>query len=234
LSVLAVKRARILAASGVDPTRIAKDFGFNETELTNAVRGVTFTYVDDPPPVYQRPDRITGVGGGRLSGVKLDRAHLRKIRESRLRLSQEAFARRVRDVGQELGLPNRCTKRLVQKWEDGSHALPSVGYQIILVEVTGVSGFEELCMPSEPLPTRDVLGRLAALVPVLAEACRELVHVNRQLSGEPGLLRRGALPAVRAAAGNGDPEELAGEDTPGMVPGRGELVRGPRSPNRGG
>jgi hypothetical protein len=160
----------------------------------------------------------------------LDRAHLRKIRESRLRLSQEAFARRVRDVGQELGLPNRCTKRLVQKWEDGSHALPSVGYQIILAEVTGVSGFEELCMPIEPLPTGDVLGRLAALVPVLADACRELVHVNQQLSGEPGLLRRGAFPAVRAATGTGSAEKLAGDDPSGLDPTYRELVRGPRSP----
>ena len=209
LSVLAVKRARILAASGVNPGRIARDFGFDEVEVTDAVRGVTFSFISSPPPVYERPGSITGLGGGRLSGVRLNGAHLRKIRETRLRLSQERFARRMQEVGNELGLPNRCSKRLVQKWEDGSHAQPTLGYRIILVEVTGVKDFEELCKPMESPSTEeaDVMARLASLVPVFPAAYRELVRSARQL-GEP--IPEHGTGTVAATAGTDDGRSVVG------------------------
>lgn len=45
----AVKSARILAAQGVDPSRIARDFGFDVEALHDAVEGVTHRYITAPP-----------------------------------------------------------------------------------------------------------------------------------------------------------------------------------------
>ena len=194
LSVLAVKRTRILAASGVEPAQIARDFGLDEAEVTDAIRGVTYSFITNPPPVYKRPEEITGLGGARLSGVRLDGARLRSIRENRLQLSQEALARRIQTVGYELGLPNHCSKRLVQKWEHGSHAQPTLGYRIVLVEVTGVKVFEELCKPTTPPPATDaeVIERLASLVPVFPAAYREMV-VSARRFGEPNPSQSGGV-----------------------------------------
>jgi DNA-binding transcriptional regulator YiaG len=43
---------------------------------------------------------------------------LRAVRDG-LRLSQDEFARAIREAGERLGEPNDCTKRLVQRWESG-------------------------------------------------------------------------------------------------------------------
>jgi transcriptional regulator with XRE-family HTH domain len=70
---------------------------------------------------------------------------LRAVRES-LRLSQEEFARAIRDAGERLGEPNDCTKRLVQRWESGLVSTPRGNYARALEYVTGIPvenlGFE--------------------------------------------------------------------------------------------
>lgn len=76
---------------------------------------------------------------------------LREIR-TRLRLSQDEFATRVRQAGQRLGEPNDCNKRLVQRWESGEHATCRPVYQRALQEATG-QRFEELGFaPDESAP----------------------------------------------------------------------------------
>ncbi|HTJ67280.1 MAG TPA: helix-turn-helix transcriptional regulator [Actinospica sp.] len=230
LSVLAVKRARILAASGVEPKRIARDFGFNEAEVTDAIRGVTYSFITNPPPVYERPTEITGLGGARLFGLVLNGARLRSIRENRLQLSQEALARRIQRVGYELGLPNHCSKRLVQKWEHEDHAQPTLGYRILLVEVTGVNSFEELCKPTTPPPATDaeVLERLASLVPVFPAAYRELVQSATQ--------RGGPIPAqsskLAATAGADDGRSIVSASS--RSPSSGRRPAEPRRPEASG
>jgi transcriptional regulator with XRE-family HTH domain len=62
---------------------------------------------------------------------------LRAVRES-LRLSQEEFARAIRDAGERLGEPNDCTKRLVQRWESGLVSTPRGNYARALEYVTGI------------------------------------------------------------------------------------------------
>ncbi|HWG25006.1 hypothetical protein [Actinospica sp.] len=129
-----------------------------------------------------------------------------------------------------MSLPNRCAKRLVQNWENGTHGLPTLGYQIILVEVTGVKSFDELCKPIEPMPTAEVLQRLASLVPMFAEAYRELTQLNKQLSGELDPVRLGSFPAGLAASG--DPE--APIVSSGLVPTYRDVASGrrPAEPRR--
>lgn len=61
---------------------------------------------------------------------------IRAIREA-MRLSQEEIARKVRDAGDELGEPNDCTTRTVQRWENGSVSYPRRTYVRAIERVTG-------------------------------------------------------------------------------------------------
>jgi len=56
-----------------------------------------------------------------------------------MRLSQAQFAEAVRAAGNAMGVPNHCTKRLVQKWETGEHAACRNDYLRVLQAVTGRS-----------------------------------------------------------------------------------------------
>ena len=56
-----------------------------------------------------------------------------------MRLSQAQFADAVRAAGNAMGVPNHCTKRLVQKWESGEHSACRPDYLRVLQAVTGLS-----------------------------------------------------------------------------------------------
>jgi hypothetical protein len=56
-----------------------------------------------------------------------------------MRLSQAQFSDAIRAAGNAMGVPNRCTKRLVQKWETGEHVTCSADYLRVLQAVTGLS-----------------------------------------------------------------------------------------------
>lgn len=66
---------------------------------------------------------------------------LRRARQS-MRLSQAEFAQAVRAAGDAIGKPNRCTKRLVQKWENGEHTGCRPEYLTVLQAVTGLPARE--------------------------------------------------------------------------------------------
>ena len=59
-----------------------------------------------------------------------------------MRLSQAQFAEAARAAGTAMGVPNHCTKRLVQKWESGEHAACRPDYLRVLQAVTGLSARE--------------------------------------------------------------------------------------------
>ena len=65
----------------------------------------------------------------------------RRARRS-MRLSQAQLAEAVRAAGNAMGVPNNCTKRLVQKWESGEHATCRPDYLRVLQAVTGLSALE--------------------------------------------------------------------------------------------
>lgn len=62
---------------------------------------------------------------------------LRETR-TRLRLSQDEFATLIRRAGREIGEPNDCGKRLVQRWESGEHHTCRPVYQRALEHATGL------------------------------------------------------------------------------------------------
>jgi DNA-binding transcriptional regulator YiaG len=79
--------------------------------------------------------RAIVVAMSELQAVAVNTA-LRAVREG-LRLSQDEFARAVRDAGQQIGEPNDCTKRQVQRWESGLVSTPRGNYARTLEYVTG-------------------------------------------------------------------------------------------------
>lgn len=63
-------------------------------------------------------------------------AQLRSLREA-MRLTQDEFARAIREAGEALGQPNDCTVRTVQRWEDGSISYPRMNYVRAIERVAG-------------------------------------------------------------------------------------------------
>ena len=175
-----VRNARILAAQGMDPSRIARDFGFDPETLYDAIEGVTFRYITDPPKVRLKTLEITNPRSAAIAGVQLDGRRLRKIRTTRLRLSQSQFAAELRAAGDKLGVPNRCTKRLVQKWERGMYKMPTIGYQLVLAQIIG-PGVEAIYQRVLPEVVDDTMQQLAAVLPVFAETYDKLIELNEHL-----------------------------------------------------
>jgi transcriptional regulator with XRE-family HTH domain len=62
---------------------------------------------------------------------------LRAVRMG-MRLSQDDFARRIREAGEKAGMPNDANKRLVQRWEAGTIVSPRPAYARALEMVTGL------------------------------------------------------------------------------------------------
>lgn len=62
---------------------------------------------------------------------------LRAVRLGLL-MSQDEFARAIRQAGQNTGTPNDANKRLVQRWESGATAAPRPVYARALESVTGL------------------------------------------------------------------------------------------------
>lgn len=79
------------------------------------------------------PDGGEVVVGGRRG----PNTRLRAARHA-LGLSQSQLAAAVREAGRMLGEPNGCSKRLVQKWESGTHLCCRVDYRRALERVTGL------------------------------------------------------------------------------------------------
>lgn len=63
---------------------------------------------------------------------------IRAVRESR-RLSQEEMAALIRAAGDELGEPNTCDRRTVQRWEAGSVSYPQRALVRAIEHATGYS-----------------------------------------------------------------------------------------------
>ncbi|MFC8347859.1 helix-turn-helix domain-containing protein [Streptomyces sp. NPDC057280] len=62
---------------------------------------------------------------------------LRAVRMGLL-MSQDEFARAIREAGDQAGQPNDASKRLVQRWESGDTAAPRPVYARALQAVTGL------------------------------------------------------------------------------------------------
>jgi transcriptional regulator with XRE-family HTH domain len=85
---------------------------------------------------YFEDDKMTTRPSPRRPNLELRRAR------QAMRLSQAQFADAIRAAGNAMGVPNHCTKRLVQKWETGEHAGCRPDYLRVLQAVTGLSARE--------------------------------------------------------------------------------------------
>jgi hypothetical protein len=78
---------------------------------------------------------------------------LRAVRMGML-MSQDDFARAIRESGRQAGVPNDANKRLVQRWESGTIIAPRPVYARALQSVTGLPiaslGFNMAPRPQRP------------------------------------------------------------------------------------
>lgn len=81
--------------------------------------------------------RHFGVIRATVEGMTTPNGTLRAVRMGML-LSQDDFARAIRDAGERAGQPNGATKRLVQRWEAGEIVAPRPVYARALEAVTGL------------------------------------------------------------------------------------------------
>jgi hypothetical protein len=72
-----------------------------------------------------------------VSAMGTPNANLRAVRMGML-MSQDDFARAIREAGQRAGDPNDASKRLVQRWEAGLIVSPRPSYARALEAVTGL------------------------------------------------------------------------------------------------
>lgn len=124
---------------------------------------------------------LPGTCGGSASVLKLDGRHLRAVRVEKLGLSQLQFAVAVQAAGRELGFDLKCTKRLVQKWESGEHAMPRPLYQKALAHLTGET-MQTLCEPIFPADPDEAAQQLVAIVAGAATLYRRLIELHTYLS----------------------------------------------------
>lgn len=110
-------------------------------------------------------------------------SRLRTVR-LRLGLSQTAFADSVRAVGLDIGEPNSCSKRLVQKWEAGVHLVPSKRYRYAIERLTG-EAFSDLCAPTLPKDVTAAARRLSKAIAAVAELEAELFDLHAFLNRTP-------------------------------------------------
>jgi transcriptional regulator with XRE-family HTH domain len=86
--------------------------------------------------------------------MTLPNTTLQAVRKS-LMMSQEDFARALRQAGERIGHPNDATKRLIQRWEAGTSTSPRASYARALEAVTSLPiaqlGFDVPRLP-EPRP----------------------------------------------------------------------------------
>jgi transcriptional regulator with XRE-family HTH domain len=210
LNAYIVKDARRMAAAGMSVAEIGAQLGVESARLADAIRGVTYGHMKHPPAV--------AVGGGsrevREPGARgdvwlLDPGSVRALRSERLGLSQRQFAELIQRVCVYLGYDGvRCSKRLVQKWESGEHAMPLGHYRQALAFVAGES-IERVraFMPSGELgnPADRLLGILARHDRLRTEA--QSIH--------------DALVSVYVELANESRGVVADEPGPGQVAGAG-------------
>lgn len=133
------------------------------------------TWVDPAStPEQVRQAYLRHIPAPRLNGVRL--------REMRLDAgySQTDLALKLRKAGEQLEIPNGCTKRLVQKWEKGEHRLPHPVYRTALEAVFHVS-FDELCAPTL-VPTHGQIVQALTQIALDVDAGRtRLVRLHARL-----------------------------------------------------
>ena len=195
-----IEPAHLVPATGIFPAQVASTTGVNEEGLARALR--TFGHerlgevvvepvvnpFESPSGSAVRPDGSQGAGDSwdgvagrpRIVAMRFNGGRVRQSRRD-LGLSQEAFARAVREAGARLGEPNGCTKRNVQNWEAGKVRMPRVYLRHALEAVTGLP-FVVLCTPVLPPDPQEAEVELSAIVTDLNEVVHRIARIQRYLT----------------------------------------------------
>ena len=197
-----VRQARTLVDAGAAIATVARDLSVDLDELIAAVSGETFRHIEDPLPVeISRSDQQANApattthrrAAGSARSKPTPMLHAERIREERwkLGLSQQGFAEAMKAAGWTLGIPNGCSKRLVQKWERGEHKSLSSAYQAAFKQLTGVD-YVALSTPTSPPDSAKAARALEDCIVWVAEIGRDVTQFHRQLmdvyeyvAGEP-------------------------------------------------
>jgi transcriptional regulator with XRE-family HTH domain len=100
-----------------------------------------------------------------------------------LGLSQQGYADTLRAIGLDLGEPNGCTKRLVQKWEREQHRMPSEQYRRAIEAVTGAP-FEQFCESIADGDVCDAARRVSRAIEAVTVLNAELFELRAYFNGE--------------------------------------------------
>lgn len=104
-----------------------------------------------------------------------------RAERNKLGLSQRELADALRAAGWMIGIPNGCTKRLVQKWERGDHACLSPTYQLAFEHLTGIE-YGALMTPTSSWHVAKASHALEGCIARLAAFSHDLVQLHLQLT----------------------------------------------------
>lgn len=124
--------------------------------------------------------------GGARGGLAGDR--VRQHRQ-RMLMSQHEFAFAIRRAGHELGEPNCCTKRLVQKWESGGNGMPSIKYQRALEWITR-QPIELLRKPVDLADAKRAGNELGAILNDMGDIREQLGQLVHLIAPDTGVEQR--------------------------------------------
>jgi hypothetical protein len=182
--------ASILAAQRADPSCIASDVDLDPEILFEAVKGITYRYTTDSDREPCATIELKPPWRVNLAPIEIDGKRLDDLQRARFHLSNAKFATLLRQAGEALLVPNRCEKRLVQKWVYGEHKQITGTYQVAIAYVLGydVETIRQKFPAARPEEDAQHLGNLARLTEallVLADAYEKLRELNGRLASTP-------------------------------------------------
>ena len=127
--------------------------------------------------------------GAAYAGLAGDR--VRQLRR-RMLMSQQEFAFAVRQAGHELGETNRCTKRLVQRWESGGYGMPHTRYRRAL-ERLSQQPIELLCTPIELADAKRTGKELGAILHDMGDIREQLGQLICLIAADTSVEQRREL-----------------------------------------
>jgi hypothetical protein len=116
--------------------------------------------------------------------------NVRRVREE-MNLTIDEFAALIRKAGQDLGDPNGCTKRLVQKWEAGDHSNCRPNYRRAIGEAVGIP-YTRMCeewpepmhLPEPMYPPAPSASGVADAATVIDSVMAQLTALRMQLGAD--------------------------------------------------
>ena len=191
-----IEPGRVVLAGRSLPADISRIAGVDETTLVQVLAALGQEHIGElrlRPSLteYQTPleplfsgedvtdsdvwESFHSVSLPKIVAMRFNGRRLRKVRRE-LGYTQERLAKEIRDAGARLGEPNRCTKRNLQKWENGEVTMPQPSLQRALEAVTRLP-FVTLCTPEMPPDSSEVVTEISSVVADLNDTARRILRI---------------------------------------------------------